>query len=89
MKEIRESEFHADFRAQHSEFRNGCVISISHKPFIFMHSCDDIMVRIVVMVRLQAGALFLVGFDVLLDAMDSTLGFGSSSRHHFLDSVLL
>jgi hypothetical protein len=26
LKEIRESEFHADFRAQHSEFRNGCVI---------------------------------------------------------------
>jgi hypothetical protein len=31
----------------------------------------------------------LVESDVLLDANDSTLGFGSSSRHLFLDSVLL
>jgi hypothetical protein len=68
---MREVEFDAEFRAQYSEFRNGCMISISHKSLIFMPSCDECV------------------FFQQLNAIDCKLGFGSSSRHLLLDSVLL
>jgi hypothetical protein len=63
-----------------------------------MHSCDSINVistgNLKILMKMSMGpssgrGIILVGFDVLLDAIDSTLGFGSSSRHLFLDSVLL